>query len=75
VSDLPAAISIRSLHRRIDLATPLDADDETAWLLLLIPVGATDVQVIQWAAETLPPAAVEELAERIALEAEGGDAP
>jgi hypothetical protein len=69
VTDRGAAISVRSLTRRIDLTTPLDDKDETAWLLLMIPSGASDEQVIRWATETLPPAAVDELRERIAAEA------
>jgi hypothetical protein len=64
----PAPISVRSLTRRVDLSTPLDPDNETAWLLLLVPEGSTDEQVLEWAAETLPPEAVEEL--RAVIESE-----
>ena len=67
MSDLPAAISVYSPTRRIDLVTPLD--EEGAWLLLSVPDGATDVQVLAWAEKALPPAAVAELRERIAEDA------
>lgn len=64
-----AAIEIRSYNRRIRLQTPLDPENETARAVLLVPVGSTDVQVLAWAEETLPPAAVEELRAIIELEA------
>jgi hypothetical protein len=60
-------ITIRSYFRKIVLSTPLD--DEQAWLLLLVPDGSTDAQVLEWAEATLPPAAVEELREVIEREA------
>ena len=65
----PAAISIRSLTRCITLDTPLP--DDRAWIMLLIPEGSTDAQVIEWATKTLPPPAVVELRERIEREASG----
>jgi hypothetical protein len=63
-----AAITVRSYTRRIDLRTPLSEDG--AWLLLCVPDGSTDEQVIAWAEETLPPAAVAELREIIEREAQ-----
>jgi hypothetical protein len=66
ISDRPA-ITIRSLTRRIDLFTPLASGCE--WMLLLIPDGSTDAQVLEWAEATLPPAAVEELRSIIEREA------
>jgi hypothetical protein len=63
----PAAISVRSHTRRIDLTTPLP--EEGSWMLLCIPEGSTDAQVLEWAAETLPSDAVDELREIIEREA------
>jgi hypothetical protein len=63
----PAAITVRSHFGHIDLTTPLP--DEDAWLMLLVPNGSTDQQVLAWAEQTLPPAAVDELRERIEREA------
>jgi hypothetical protein len=54
------------------LSTPLP--DDAAWIMLLVPNGSSDEEVLSWAAETLPPAAVAELATIIEREAEGGDA-
>jgi hypothetical protein len=65
----PAAIVVQSLTRRIALSTPLPEED--AWVLLCIPGGSTDQQVLEWAAQTLPPAAVAELREVIEREADG----
>ena len=66
LSDTRPSITVRSMTRKIDLLTPLD--DECAWLLLLVPDGSTDAQVLEWAEATLPPAAVEELREVIERE-------
>jgi hypothetical protein len=62
-----AGITIASHFRKIVLDTPLPDDD--AWLMLLIPNGSTDVQVLEWAEQTLPPEAFEELREIIEREA------
>jgi hypothetical protein len=51
-----AAIEVRSTLRRMRLSTPLS--DETAWIMLLVPDGSTDAQVLEWAERTLPPEAV-----------------
>jgi hypothetical protein len=32
-----------------------DEDTDSGWASLLIPTGSTDVQVIEWAAQCLPP--------------------
>jgi hypothetical protein len=72
MSQRPAAITIASHTRKIVLTTPLEGDE--AWIMLLVPNGSTDEQVIGWAEQALPPAAVEELREVIAREAGGGDA-
>jgi hypothetical protein len=61
-------ITIRSMTRTIQLWTPLD--DEDAWQMLLVPDGSTDAQVLEWAEQTLPPAAVEKLREVIEREAD-----
>jgi hypothetical protein len=62
------AITVRSYTRRIDLNTRLA--DESAWLLLLIPDGWTDQQVLAAAENTLPADAVVELREVIKRQAE-----
>jgi hypothetical protein len=62
-----AAITVRSTFRKVELETKLD--DDQAWVLLLVPDGSSDAQVIEWAATTLPPEAVEELREVIEREA------
>jgi hypothetical protein len=62
------AITIQSHFRRIVLDTPLD--EESAWIMLLVPDGSTDAQVLEWAEATLPPAAVDELREVIERESE-----
>ena len=67
LSDRPS-ITVRSMTRKIDLLTPLD--DGCAWIMLLVPDGSTDAQVLEWAEATLPPAAVEELREVIEREAD-----
>jgi hypothetical protein len=67
VSDRRAPIVVASRIRKIALTTPLL--DEQAWLMLLVPDGSTDEQVLAWASETLPAAAVEELRERIERDA------
>jgi len=54
---------VRSLTRRIVLTTPPPAP--WAWRLLLVPDGATDAQVLAWAADLLDPASVAELRARI----------
>jgi len=59
----PAPIVVASRTRRIALSTPLD--DEAAWVMLLVPDGSTDEDVLRWAEQTLPAAAVVELRERI----------
>jgi hypothetical protein len=43
------------------LTTPLSED--STWILLLVPDGSTDAQVLEWAEQTLPPEAVAELRE------------
>jgi hypothetical protein len=72
VSDRPAAITVRSHTRTVALNTPLD--DDQSWLMLLIPEGSSDAQVLEWAEETLPAEAVAELAEIIQRQADGGGA-
>jgi hypothetical protein len=69
MNDRPAAITIASHTRKIVLTTPL-GDDE-AWIMLLVPNGSTDAQVLEWAEQTLPAAAVAELREVIQREAGG----
>ena len=68
MSGRPGAITIASLTRRIVLSTPLD--DDQAWLLLLVPDGSTDEQVIGWCRDLLPADAMAELIERIEREAD-----
>jgi hypothetical protein len=57
----PAAIEVRSTLRHVSLSTPLP--DEASWIMLLVPDGSTDAQVLEWAEQTLPPEAVAELRE------------
>ena len=68
MSDQPAAIVIQSLTRRIALRTPMP--EEGQWVLLLVPDGSSDADVLRWASETLPAAALDELAEIIEFQAE-----
>jgi hypothetical protein len=68
-TERPPAIILQSLTRRIVLSTPLDDNDETAWIALLVPEGSTDAQVLEWAEMSLPPGAVAELREVIKREA------
>jgi hypothetical protein len=62
-SNRPAPIVIQSLTRRIVLSTALP--EEGARIVLCVPDGATDEQVIGWASQALPPEAIAELRERI----------
>jgi len=64
----PASIVVASRTRRIALSTPLP--EEGSWVMLLVPDGSTDVQVLDWAEQTLPAAAVDELRARIERDAE-----
>jgi hypothetical protein len=64
---------VKSLVRTVKLRTP--PPEPWAWRVLWVPDGATDEQVLRWAAECLDPASVAELAEILAREAaDGGDA-
>ena len=47
-------LEVKSLTRRVRIELE---DDEagSSWAMLLIPSGSTDVQVIEWAAQCLPP--------------------
>ena len=69
MSGRPTGITVQSLTRRIALSTRLPK--EGAWIMLLVPDGSTDREVLSLAAETLPAAAVAELAEVIELQALG----
>jgi hypothetical protein len=66
------AITIASYTRKIVLSTPLA--DDTSWILLLVPEGSTDQQVLEWSEDLLPPDAMAELRQRIEADASGGDA-
>ena len=70
---------VRSLHRRVRLATP----PAEPWQIqvLSVPVGATDRQVLGWAAEVLDERSLAELRQIIerdaaaTADAGGGSAP
>jgi hypothetical protein len=66
-SHRPTAIEVRSTLRRVSLTTPLP--DEAAWVMLLVPDGSTDAQVLEWAEHTLPPEAAAELRQILKREA------
>lgn len=61
-------LEVRSLARHVRIELD-DKDGDSSWAMLLIPTGSTDVQVINWAAQCLPPAHLEAL--RAAIESEG----
>jgi hypothetical protein len=61
------SIEVRSLFRRVQLRSP--AADGWTDQALLVPAGATDEQVLAWAAELLSGAAVVELREVLEREA------
>jgi hypothetical protein len=47
-------LEVKSLTRRVRIE--LEGEDgDSSWVMLLIPMGSTDVQVIEWAAQYLPP--------------------
>jgi hypothetical protein len=47
-------LEVKSLTRRVRIELEGE-DDDSSWVMLLIPTGSTDVQVIEWAARYLPP--------------------
>ncbi len=65
-------VQVRSLLRKVILDSP--AADGWQDQALLVPVGATDQQVLGWAEGFLSPEAVDELREIIRLQAGGDDA-
>jgi len=70
---------VRSLHRRVRLATP--PAEPWALQVLSVPVGATDQQILGWAAEVLDERSLAELRQIIerdaaaTADAGGGSAP
>jgi hypothetical protein len=60
---------VRSLFRVVKLATPPPAGCTSQ--SLLVPAGASDAQVLEWAAECLDAASLAELRARIETEASG----
>jgi len=70
---------VRSLHRRVRLATP--PAEPWGLQVLSVPVGATDQQILGWAAEVLDERSLAELRQIIerdaaaTADAGGGSAP
>jgi hypothetical protein len=62
-------LEVRSLTRHIRVELE-DEDANSSWAILLIPAGSTDVQVIEWAAQCLPPEHVTVLRSAIVAAAE-----
>jgi hypothetical protein len=60
---------VRSMFRVVKLRTP--PPEGCATQCLLVPTGATDQQVLEWAAECLDEASLAELREVIAAEQAG----
>jgi hypothetical protein len=58
---------VRSLQRTVQLTTP--PPEPWTMQVLLVPVGSTDVQVVEWAAKVLDPASLSELCELLEREA------
>jgi hypothetical protein len=54
---------VRSITRRVVLRTP--PPDGISDQCLMVPAGATDVEVLRWAAQCLDAASLEELRRRI----------
>jgi hypothetical protein len=63
----PPAVEVQSLHRRVRLHSP--AADCWQHQALLVPLGSSDQQVLEWAAEFLSADAVAELREIIERQA------
>ncbi len=61
-------IEVSSLVRRVRLRTL--PPDETGFQMLLVPLGATDAQVLGWASRLLSPEALAELRDVIEHEAQ-----
>ena len=61
-------VEVRSLIRQVRIELE-DPDGDSSWAMLLVPTGSTDVQVIGWVEQYLPPAHANAL--RAAIESQG----